>query len=140
MNETIKRMDPGAEYYFPENCHIIEISNSPDDPNLSISRARVAPGATTRWHRLAGTTERYVILAGKGRVEVGRLPPQDVAGGDVVIIPPACRQRITNTGEEDLIFLALCTPRFRPEVYEDMADSPGSGRGAATPPFKELTA
>jgi oxalate decarboxylase/phosphoglucose isomerase-like protein (cupin superfamily) len=43
--------------------------------------------------------------------------------GDVVLIPPMCRQRITNTGSEDLIFLAICTPRFSNDVYEDIEDS-----------------
>ena len=33
-----------------------------------------------------------------------------------------CRQRIANTGDEDLIFLALCTPRFRENAYEDIED------------------
>jgi mannose-6-phosphate isomerase-like protein (cupin superfamily) len=28
-------------------------------------------------------------------------------------------QRVTNTGEEDLVFLAICTPRFRPENYRE---------------------
>ena len=75
---------------------------------------------TTRWHRLEATTERYVILEGRGRVEIGDVRPQDVIPGDVVLIPPLCRQRITNTGAGDLVFLAICTPRFRPEAYEDL--------------------
>jgi oxalate decarboxylase/phosphoglucose isomerase-like protein (cupin superfamily) len=37
----------------------------------------------------------------------------------VVIIPPQCHQRITNIGTEDLIFYALCTPRFSNQIYED---------------------
>jgi oxalate decarboxylase/phosphoglucose isomerase-like protein (cupin superfamily) len=53
-------------------------------------------------------------------VEVGSLPPQAVSAGDVVLIPPSSRQRISNLGQGDLIFLAICTPRFRPEVYEDI--------------------
>lgn len=119
MKEAIKRVNPDAEYFTPEECYIVELSNAPDDPDASIARARVAPGVTTRWHRLAGTAERYVILEGRGRVEIGSLPPQEVGIGDVVLIPPSCRQRITNLGQGDLIFLAICTPRFRPEVYED---------------------
>jgi mannose-6-phosphate isomerase-like protein (cupin superfamily) len=75
---------------------------------------------TTRWHRLRGTIERYVVLEGKGRVEVGDLPAQEVVPGDVVIIPADCRQRITNPGETDLVFLCVCTPRFVPEAYEDL--------------------
>lgn len=120
MRATIRRVNSDAESLIPEGCFILELSNSPDDPDVSIARARVAPGATTRWHRLTGTAERYVILAGDGRVEVGDLPPQSVTPGDVVLIPPACRQRITNIGGEDLVFLAVCTPRFQPACYEDL--------------------
>src|SRR5688572_6942140 len=86
MKEAIRSFDPGAEFYTPEECYIIELSNAPDDPQVSIARARVAAGVTTRWHRLAGTTERYVIIEGRGRVEVGSAPPQDVGIGDVVLI------------------------------------------------------
>jgi mannose-6-phosphate isomerase-like protein (cupin superfamily) len=39
----------------------------------------------------------------------------------VVIIPPHCWQRITNNGAEDLIFLAICSPRFLPENYQPIA-------------------
>jgi mannose-6-phosphate isomerase-like protein (cupin superfamily) len=72
------------------------------------------------------TAERYVLLEGRGRVEVGTLPPEDVGPGDVVAIPPSCPQRITNTGERDLVFLAICSPRFRPEAYEDI-EQPQAG-------------
>ena len=120
MKETIKPIDASAEFYTDERCHIIELSNTPDDPDVSIARARVEPGVTTRWHRLADTTERYVMIEGRGRVEIGDLAPQDVGPGDVVIIPPGVRQRIANIGTGDLVFLAICTPRFRPENYEDI--------------------
>jgi mannose-6-phosphate isomerase-like protein (cupin superfamily) len=53
---------------------------------------------------------------------VGTLPETPVGPGDTVLIPPGCRQRVTNTGQEDLIFLAICSPRFRPENYEDGQD------------------
>lgn len=73
-------MQPEAEFDTPEGCFILELSNTPDDPAVSIARARVASGATTRWHR--------------------------VTPGDVVLIPPSCRQRIANIGQGDLVFLA----------------------------------
>lgn len=108
------------EGYFQERCHITEWWNSPDDPAVSIARARVEPGVSTRLHRLKGVTERYVILQGTGRVEVGALAAEEVKPGDVVVIPPGVRQRITNSGGSDLVFLAICTPRFTPDVYEDI--------------------
>jgi oxalate decarboxylase/phosphoglucose isomerase-like protein (cupin superfamily) len=53
-------------------------------------------------------------------MEVEKLPPQEVTAGDIVLIPPMCRQRITNIGSEDLIFLAVCSPRFVQDAYEDI--------------------
>jgi mannose-6-phosphate isomerase-like protein (cupin superfamily) len=96
MTQAIKHADLGAESHTSEQCHILELSNTPDDPDVSIARARVMPGMTTRWHRLIATAERYVILEGRGRVEVGALAPQEVGPGDVVLIPASCRQRITS--------------------------------------------
>jgi mannose-6-phosphate isomerase-like protein (cupin superfamily) len=124
-NAAVLVTDPGSEYDFREGCRILELANSESDPALSIARATVPAGGTTRWHRLRGTTERYVILSGQGLVEVGDLPPTPVGPGAVVQIPPLCRQRITATGPEELVFLALCTPRFRPECYEDLEAGDG---------------
>jgi mannose-6-phosphate isomerase-like protein (cupin superfamily) len=119
----INMANQATEYYFHEGCHILELSNSSDDPEVSIARARVESGMTTRWHRLRDVTERYVILSGSGRVEVGDRLPQIVSVGDTVIIPPRSRQRIANIGQEDLVFLAICSPRFLPECYEDCEET-----------------
>lgn len=120
MIESIKHLADAEEFFTAEGCYITELSNSDDDPTLSIARARVEPGSTTRWHRLTGIAERYYILSGRGYVEVGGLPPQDVTSGDTILIPPMCRQRITNIGAEDLVFLAICSPRFTIDAYEDI--------------------
>lgn len=122
MKETIKRQNLKNEFYIDEKCYVIELSNTPDDPDVSLARARVEPGVTTRWHRLKGTSERYFIISGRGLMEVGEQPPQEVTAGDIVLIPPMCPQRITNIGSEDLIFLAICTPRFTQDAYEEIAE------------------
>ncbi len=116
-------MHPDDEFFTEEQCFITELSNTSDDPDVSIARARVKPGVTTRWHRLVDTAERYCIISGNGLVEVGDLTPQAVTAGDIVLIPPMCRQRITNTGAKDLVFLAVCTPRFTADTYEDMEET-----------------
>lgn len=127
MKPSVIRPDLSTEFYTEEKCFIVELSNSTADEDLSIARARVAPGVTTRWHSLGTSGERYYILSGIGCVEIGDLPPQDVAEGDIVIIPPGCRQRIANTGRGDLEFLALCTPRFVAQDYEDREPVPKQG-------------
>jgi len=120
MKASIRKANNDDEFYTAEKCYINELSNTDSDPDISIARARVSPGVTTRWHRLHGTIERYCIISGRGRMELGDLAPQEVSSGDIVLIPSMCRQRITNVGTEDLIFLAICTPRFSNDDYEDI--------------------
>ena len=66
---------------------------------------------------MRGTIERWVILQGEAKVEIGG-ERFNVRPLDVVHIAPEVTQRLTNTGSGDLIFLAICTPRFRPENYQ----------------------
>lgn len=101
------------------------MSNGSHDPALSIARARVEPGVTTRWHHLIDTTERYVIVEGRALVEIGTALPETIGPGDVVLIAPMIRQRITNAGTKDLVFLALCTPRFEHRNYVEHDERPG---------------
>lgn len=117
MQPCILKCNPKSEYYFREGCFITELSNGDHDPAASLARARVEPGRTTAWHALRDTQERYVILEGTGLVEIGDLPQHEVTPGDVVVIPAGCRQRITCTSACDLIFLAVCTPRFEAKNY-----------------------
>jgi mannose-6-phosphate isomerase-like protein (cupin superfamily) len=120
MRPTIERPDHSQEFFAEaEGCWILETWRSADD-SMTIARARVEPGVTTAWHALAGVTERYIIAEGTGRMEVGDLPPADVAPGDTVFIPAGVRQRITNTGSRDLVFYCVCTPSFTPECYRDL--------------------
>jgi mannose-6-phosphate isomerase-like protein (cupin superfamily) len=118
MNPLIKRTDTNAEFKTPELCWILESWNDAADAAVSIARARVAPGATTRPHRLRAVDERYVIIEGTGIVRIGNLPPSTVKPGDVVVIPAGVSQQISNEGPGDLLFYCICTPRFSPDCYE----------------------
>ena len=120
MSATIFRNTTPKEYWFQEGCHILEVANHPGDPQVSIARARLEPGTETRWHYLHETWERYLIVAGQGVAEIGDLEPARVAAGDVVLIPPGTRQRIRNTGKKDLLFYAICSPRFTPACYRTL--------------------
>jgi mannose-6-phosphate isomerase-like protein (cupin superfamily) len=122
MRAEIRKARSLAEVKSVEGCYILEVSNDPGDEAVSIARARVEPGVTTQWHRLGQAAERYVIVSGRGRMEFRGLAPSDVEPGDVVRIPPGIAQRITNTGEGDLLFYCVCSPRFRPEDYEELED------------------
>ena len=120
MRADISRADETREYFFREGCHILEISNSPEDPDVSIARVRVEPGLCTRAHLLDGIAERYLILEGAGEMYLGDAAPQAVGAGDIVRIPDNTVQSIANTGGCDLVFLAICTPRFVESAYHDI--------------------
>ena len=122
MKAGVKPFDASSEYFFAEGCFITELSNCEQDADVSIARARVEPGCTTRWHYLEGIAERYVMLEGSGFVEVEGVAGRQVGPGDVVAIPPGAKQRIRNDGSDDLVFLAVCTPRFIEEAYVDAED------------------
>lgn len=123
MDKPVIRPRSAVEpYYFEEGCYIEESWNEPADPACSVARASVPARGRTRWHELAGVTERYLMIAGEGLVEVGDEPPTRVGPGDVVIIPPGVRQRIANTRDDDLVFYAICTPRFTPDCYRDLGE------------------
>ncbi len=108
------------EYLTPERCHIYENwgLTSAGDESVSIARARVEPGVTTRLHRLMGIQEIYIITEGLGKVEIGNLI-RKVEKGDIAIVPAGVSQCVTNVGDTDLLFYCVCTPAFREDCYRD---------------------
>ncbi len=120
MRAEIRKVPETAEFQTEERCYVLEIANDSGDEFVSIARARVQPGVTTALHSLRDVAERYVIVAGVGRVELAGLDPVEVSPGDVVRIPPGTPQRITNAGSTDLIFYCVCSPPFSPDCYVEL--------------------
>ena len=118
----IKNNQNTQEYYFQEGCYITELWNENSDEPVSIAQARLAAGERTKSHALKDTVERYLILSGEGLVHIGENPPQSVRKNDVVFIPAATPQSIENTGDNELIFLAVCTPRFKESNYVSLEE------------------
>ena len=113
-------------HWIEEGCFIQEILNHPK-AKTSLARAWVPSGMITRWHSVA-IHEYYLIESGRGSVELDYQVGFNVAASDNVSIPPHTPQRICNTGDQDLVFLCLCTPRFTPESYQSLeGDSINSG-------------
>ncbi len=114
---TIIKNTIDKEYFFEEGCYIWELSNSENDTEISIARARLTPNTETKPNYLQGIIERYIILDGQGDVFISDQTAQAVSSGDIVLIPQNCTQWIRNTGNNDLIFLVMCTPRFQVSHY-----------------------
>ena len=89
-------------------------------PVLQRARAR----AEALIHAPAGSVALVTNTSHGVNIAARALP---YGAGDVVLIPPACRQRIANLGAGELVFLAICTPRFEQQNYEDVeSSSPGA--------------
>ena len=98
MRKGINKAITSEEIETQERCHILEIANDSDDEFVSIARDRVEAGVSTAWHCLKGVCERYLIVAGFGRVDLGGMDPVDVSVGDVVRIPLETRNVLSTSG------------------------------------------
>ena len=107
------------ELWTSERCYITELINDADWPEVSLARCRVEPGVTTQLHELS-VHEVYVIEGGYGRMFVGDSAPYAIGPGDTVSISKHTPQRVQNTGDGDLVFLCVCTPRFSPKCYTSL--------------------
>ncbi len=121
MMKHINRSDT-EEFYTDERCHICELLNDDASPQLSMARCRVERGTTTQLHALDQTEEVYFIEQGSGIMEDGAGNQIEVNKGDSIKIPQNHPQRIRNTGPDDLVFLVICRPRFRPECYLNLEE------------------
>ncbi len=71
MQPKIIKAQTPHQYLTPEHCYIAE---NHSDPAVSIARATIKPGVTTKAHHLIhGVQEIYIITSGKGTVYIGDL-------------------------------------------------------------------
>ncbi len=111
--------DVKPEVYTSERCYIAEILNASAYPEVSVARARVSPGVTTRLHAVS-VLEWYVIESGTGRMFLGDREPFTVEPGSVVAIAKDEPQKIENTCDDDLVFACVCAPRWTDDCYTDL--------------------
>jgi len=119
MSDYVNKTSNFDEFWIEERCFIRELINTPEISDFSLARCRVEPTVTTQLHKLS-VDEWYTILRGTGLMEVDNEKAQLVKPGDIVEIPAGVSQRITNNGNEDLIFLCVCLPRCTPDCYESL--------------------
>ena len=82
----------------------------------SLAHAKVKFGEITYAHRLR-SSEVYYILEGEGEMYIDT-EKEKVFAGRVIYIPPNSVQRIKNTGMNDLVFLCIVDPAWKPEDEE----------------------
>ena len=102
-----------------DGCQLRQLFNPlQDDLGLgySFAIARLGPGESATLHRLK-SSEVYYILTGRGELEIDG-ESVEVLPGQAVYVPPEARQRIRNTGEDELGFICIVDPAWRLEDEE----------------------
>jgi mannose-6-phosphate isomerase-like protein (cupin superfamily) len=82
----------------------------------SLAVARIAPGQRSQAHRLK-TAEVYYLVRGDGMMHIGDEEAK-VDAGDAVYIPPDSVQWLENTGKDEIEFVCIVDPAWRPEDEE----------------------
>lgn len=80
----------------------------------SLAHITLPPGKSSLKHYHPSTEESYYILSGEGLLVMNEETAQ-LTNGDAVVIPIGTVHKITNTGKDDLVFLAICTPPWTPD-------------------------
>ncbi len=86
----------------------------------SLAQIVLPPGKASRRHFHPVAEESYYILSGTAEIELNG-ERATLAAGDSVMLPPTQVHQITNTGDTDLVLLAVCVPAWTPDnsVYLD---------------------
>ena len=87
------------------------------DLRLMTTWVDVAPGSRQRLHNHP-SEQVYVITAGRGTMAVGD-ERQEVAGGDLVYVPPNIIHGIENSSKEVLTYISAATPAMDAEAAYD---------------------
>jgi mannose-6-phosphate isomerase-like protein (cupin superfamily) len=112
----IKRLKECAEITAGDRTRLRELLHPARDPvqvRCSLAVAWLAPGARSRVHRLK-TAEVYYLVRGTGMMHIGE-EVAEVTSGDAVYIPPDSVQWLENAGNEEIEFLCIVDPAWRPE-------------------------
>jgi mannose-6-phosphate isomerase-like protein (cupin superfamily) len=113
----VKKHLDSTEFEAADNTILSELVNPlNDDINIgySVARARLPLGRASLPHRLS-SSELYYILNGKGRLHIDHTYTE-LEVGDSALVPANALQFIENISSEELVFLCIVEPYWRPET------------------------
>ncbi len=98
-------------------CHVLLQEHDVRGDHLAVTWVDVAPGGRQRPHRHV-PEQVYIIIKGKGRVQVGD-DSEEVGEGDLVYVPSNVVHWIENLSDQPLTYIAAYTPGYDlTAVYE----------------------
>jgi mannose-6-phosphate isomerase-like protein (cupin superfamily) len=85
--------------------------------NLAITWVEGEPGSMQALHEHPDNEQIYVIVRGRGVMQVGD-EMEEVREGTLVFIPPRAVHAIKNTADEPLVFVSATSPPFDPKALD----------------------
>ncbi|MCJ7733533.1 MAG: cupin domain-containing protein [Anaerolineales bacterium] len=94
---------------------LVGLAGSADhDPNHSLAQIVIPPGKSSSLHYHKVSQETYFILEGEGQMTVNEVG-FTLQEGQTCLIEPGEIHQISNMGEINLVFLAVCVPAWVPD-------------------------
>jgi len=75
--------------------------------NLVVSMTVLHEGKSTVGHSHNDTEEIYLLVEGKGEIQLGDREKEDAVSGDIVMIPRGIFHRVFNKGKGDLTLISF---------------------------------
>ena len=90
-------------------AHVLMDAGELGSRNLSVNWLEVPPGASEQLRSHEETEQAYVVVKGTGTMSATG-DTQELAEGDLVLIPPATDHAVANDGAEPLALVSVQSP------------------------------
>jgi mannose-6-phosphate isomerase-like protein (cupin superfamily) len=112
----VGRLDQAPPFTTLDGSTIREVAGprSLTTTNQSLAEATVPAGGTTDAHFHKASEEIYFFTGGSGRMQLGDVT-RDIVAGDCVVIAPGTPHKLWAAADEALVLLCCCAPPYSDE-------------------------
>ena len=109
----IGRLDAAPPFTTLDGSTIREVAGPRSLPtaNQSLAEATVPAGGSTDEHYHRASEEIYHFVGGRGRMKLGEVE-REVIAGDTVVIAPGTPHKLWAGADEPLVLLCCCAPPY----------------------------
>jgi len=116
----VRRFDEAAvEEWHRLRAHVLMDAGELGSRNLSVTWVELPAGASQTLRSQEEAEQAYVVVRGSGSMSVAG-DTQQVAEGDMILVPPATEHSLSNDGDVDLACVSIQSPPVAAsELYSD---------------------
>ena len=116
----VRRFDEAAvEEWHRLRAHVLMDAGELGSRNLSVTWVTLPAGASQTLRSQEEAEQAYVVVRGSGTMSVAG-DTQQVAEGDMILVPPATEHSLSNDGDAELACVSIQSPPVAAsELYSD---------------------